>query len=115
MLLINLDPTTKRSVTLHGLLSAASERGDTSSGSGSGMLEWHLTGPDGMNATTMALDGKLLVAKVVAGGTEYDLPSLEGQQSPPQMLRAPQAPVVKLAPASIAFVRVPTSTGVCNP
>ena len=117
VLLINLDPTTQRTVTLHGLLPSgdSSERGDTSSGSG--MLEWHLTGPDGMNATTMALNGKLLVAKVVAGGTEYDLPSLEGQQIPQyqQVLQAPQPPVVKLAPASIAFVQVATSAGVCNP
>ena len=42
------------------------------------MVEWHLTAPQGMNATAMALNGKLLVAKVVAGGTEYDLPPLEG-------------------------------------
>jgi hypothetical protein len=112
VLLINLDPKTQRTVTLHGLLYSLSERGNTSSGSGSGMLEWHLTGPDGMNATTMALNGKLLVAKVVAGGTEYDLPSLEGEQLSPQVT---QPPVVKLAPASIAFVKVATLTGVCNP
>jgi hypothetical protein len=64
-----------------------------------------------MNATQMALNGKLLVAKVVAGGTEYDLPSLEGQQQAAQAA----SPVVNLAPASIAFVQLTTPTGVCSP
>ena len=112
VLLINLDPTMLRTVTLHGLSPTTSEHDGRANGSG--ILEWHLTGPHGMNATAMALNGKLLVAKVVAGGTEYDLPSLEGQQAPPQAQQAPQLPVVQLAPASVAFVQLATPTGVCS-
>ena len=93
-----------------GLLSANEH--DTTITS-SDMLEWHLTGPHGMNATAMALNGKLLVAKVVAGGTEYDLPSLDGR---PSVLQPQQhaPPVVEMSPASIAFVQLTTPTGVCS-
>ena len=106
VLLINLDPTVHRTVTLNGLLSPSETTGESGA-----LTEWHLTGPNGMNATQMALNGKLLVAKVVAGGTEYDLPSLEGQQQAAQAA----SPVVNLAPASIAFVQLTTPTGVCSP
>jgi hypothetical protein len=112
VLLVNLDPTTHRTVTLNGLLSPSSLVDTSSGGNGSAMTEWHLTGPNGMNATQMALNGKLLVAKVVAGGTEYDLPPLEGQQ---RQEEAGGPPVVELAPASIAFVQLQTPSGVCSP
>ena len=110
VLLINLEPTMNRTVTLNSLMSPS----DTGGESGGGMLEWHLTGPNGMNATQMALNGKLLVAKVVAGGTEYELPSLEGQPLPLRDGLRADPPVIKLAPASIAFVQLPTPTGVCS-
>ena len=94
-LLLNLDNSTTRNVTLNGF-SAAAPR-----------VEWHLTGPGGAGSPKMALNGKLLVAKVA--GTEYELPSLVGRAVPP----SPQAAVVvEMAPASIAFVKLKAS-GVC--
>ena len=97
ILLLNLDNSTTRNVTLNGF-SAAAPR-----------VEWHLTGPGGAGSPKMALNGKLLVAKVA--GTEYELPSLAGRAVPP----SPQAAgpvVVEMAPASIAFVKLKAS-GVC--
>ena len=69
-----------------------------------------------MNATQMALNGKLLVAKVAAGGMEYDLPSLEGQQqaTPLGGVRVEQLHAVEIAPASMVFVQLVTPTGVCS-
>jgi hypothetical protein len=123
VLLINLDPAVQRTVTLDGLLSTTTAD-DVDVDGGGGLvttmttMEWHLTGPNGMNATAIALNGKLLVAKVVAGGTEYDLPPLEGQRQQHQQakagVKAASAPVVELAPASVAFVQLAAPTGVCS-
>ena len=80
VLLINLEATMARTVTLAGL-----ELGGLSAPKADGVggevvvTEWHLTGPNGTASTEIALNGELLVARVVSGGTEYELPSLEGR------------------------------------
>ena len=112
MLLIHLDPSMPRTVLVDGL-GLPQPLHDNASGSGT-MTEWHLTGPNGLNATQMALNGKLLVAKIVAGGTEYDLPSLDGRITPMQQ-EDNGSISVEMAPASIAFVELDTPSGVCSP
>eukprot|EP00037_Helgoeca_nana_P025144 m.271247 g.271247 ORF g.271247 m.271247 type:complete len:616 (-) comp26872_c0_seq1:41-1888(-) len=99
VLLLNLDPVVARNVTLAGV-------------DGAHRVEWHLTGPGGANGTQIALNGKLLEA-VVKGGTEYVLPSLEGNAVAP----SPGAPTtVEMAPASIVFVQFSGAglVGVCD-
>eukprot|EP01047_Picozoa_sp_COSAG01_P021502 COSAG01_NODE_1249_length_11069_cov_22.388332_4_plen_249_part_00 len=111
VLLINLDPTTHRVVTLEGVTISQQER-PSSGGSSMMMQEWHLTGPNGTASTQMALNGQLLVARVGAGGTEYELPSLAGRNT--SLPSNAQPVVVDMAPASIAFVQLPASTSVCR-
>lgn len=107
VLLINLEATMPRTITLDSLLQSNDDLMISAT-----MSEWHLTGPNGTASTQMALNGELLVAKVVGGGTQYQLPSLEGRtmKAPPHGTPL----VVKMAPASIAFIQLPASTGVCS-
>jgi heparanase 1 len=117
VLLINLDPTTHRVVTLEGVTISQQQQQQQqerapSGGSSMMMQEWHLTGPNGTASTQMALNGQLLVASVGAGGTEYELPSLAGRNT--SLPSNAQPVVVDMAPASIAFVQLPASTGVCR-
>ena len=111
VLLIHLDPGMPRTVLIDGL-DLVQPLHENISSTTSTMMEWHLTGPHGPSGQQMALNGKLLVAKVVAGGTEYDLPGLDGRVTP--MKREGGATVVSLAPASIAFVELETPLRACN-
>ena len=110
VLLIHLDPSVPRTVLIDGLDLSQSLHENAS---GSATIQWHLTGPNGPNSSEVALNGRLLVAKVVAGGTEYDLPSLDGRITPMQQEGGFIS--VEMAPASIAFVELETPSGVCSP
>ena len=113
VLLINLEATMARTVTLAGLELGGLSAPKADGGGGEVVVtEWHLTGPNGTASTEMALNGELLVAKVVSGGTEYELPSLEGRPRKIQTVAMAEDAVdgvlqVEMAAASIAFVELP--------
>ena len=103
VLLINLEPTMPRTVTLTGLPRRQGNAGDN-------LKEWHLTGPNGTASTQMALHGKILEATPVSGG--YKLPALDGRVVPGSLAGA--SVQVAMAPASISFIQVPASEGACS-
>lgn len=92
LLLMNLDPSNSRNVTIR--LPSSSLSASSPSAISSPALAWtmfNLTGPKGAAATQVALNGKLLT--LTADGK---LPSMEGKKGSGAM--------VSLAPASVAFV-----------
>ena len=84
LLLINLEPTLAREVTVEGLAVGGQRR------------EWHLTGPGGAASPRIALNGAELKARVQ--GDAYELPPLPGATR--------TGGTIALAPASIAFVQL---------
>jgi heparanase len=93
VLLLNLDAAANATVSLGRFGGQAS----------TARKEWHLTGPNGTDSTTVALNGKALTFSVdpVSGGAV--LPALEGRV----VARVPgQDDVVHVQAASIVFVQV---------
>lgn len=92
LLLLNLDPSTATAVSLAGFGGpAASTR-----------REWHLTGPNGTDATVAALNGAALRAQIDPATGEVVLPPLDGR-----VVNVPAGiDVVTVAPGSIAFVQL---------
>ena len=104
VLLINLEPSATRKVTLQGLGFAS--RGPSITDS----MEWHLTGPNGPASSQIALNGKLLDAKIERNGTVYTLPPLVGRATP-RKVGEPLS--YQLAAASIAFVHLHSGLAAC--
>eukprot|EP01047_Picozoa_sp_COSAG01_P043007 COSAG01_NODE_3792_length_5691_cov_11.941166_7_plen_224_part_00 len=100
VLLINLQPRTATNISLGQLGSSGTHR-----------TEWHLTGPNGTDASVLALNGALLQYRVDPSSGEAVLPSLEGLDV---ARTAGQDDVVMMAPASIAFVQVDGVTTLCS-
>ena len=105
VLLINLAPRSARTVTLQGLPFATGNAATINS------TEWHMTGPNGTASSQMALNGKLLQAKIEQGGTTYKLPPLIGRTTKRKMGEPLN---VELAPASIAFVHLQVALAACT-
>jgi len=100
VLLINLQPRTATNVSLGQLGSGITHR-----------TEYHLTGPNGTDASVLALNGAVLRYRVDPSSGEAVLPSLEGRDV---ARTAGQDDVVMMAPASIAFVQVHGVTALCS-
>lgn len=103
VLLINLEPSVTREVTLQGL---GVSRGPTITDS----MEWHLTGPHGPASSQIALNGRLLEAKIERNGTVYTLPPLVGRPTP-RKVGEPLS--YQLAAASIAFIHLHSGLAAC--